>query len=57
MHVSQVLLGRPREREYKPKLLGPDIFLWGGGLPREGGAIKFGTSLETQGSQTFGREP
>ena len=42
------------EREPKPKLLSPDIFWWGGGLPREGvGAKKFGMSLETQGYQTF----
>ena len=35
--------------EHKLKLLGPDIFRWGGGLPREGvGAKKFGTSLETR---------
>ena len=34
-----------------------DIFRWGGGLPRERvGAKKFGTSLETQGNQTFGRD-
>ena len=39
----------------KPKLLSPDIFRWGGGLPREGvGAKKFGTSLETQESNFFG---
>ena len=24
-------------KEHKPKLLSPDIFRWGGGLPREGG--------------------
>ena len=38
----------------KPKLLSPDIFWWGGGLPREGvGAKKFGMSLENPGNQTF----
>ena len=38
-----------KKKEHKPKLLGPDIFWWGGGLPREGvGAKKFGMSLETQ---------
>ena len=38
------------KKEPKPKLLSPDIFWWGGGLPREGvGAKKFGMSLETQG--------
>ena len=37
------------KKEPKPKLLSPDIFWWGGGLPREGvGAKKFGMSLETQ---------
>ena len=40
-----------------PKLLGPDIFWWGGGLPREGvGAKKFGMSLETQGIKLFWRD-
>ena len=39
------------------KLFGPDIFGWGGGLPREGvGAKKFGMSFETQGNQTFWRD-
>ena len=43
------------KREPKPKLLSPDIFWWGGGLPREGlGAKKFGMSLETQGIKLFG---
>ena len=38
------------KKEPKPKLLSPDIFWWGGGLPREGvGAKKFGMSLETPG--------
>ena len=42
------------KNEPKPKLSSPDIFWWGGGLPREGaGAKKFGMSLETQGNQTF----
>ena len=36
--------GMKKERE--PKLFGPDIFQWGGGLPREGvGAKKFEMSL------------
>ena len=39
----------------KPKLFGPNIFGWGGGLPRERvGAKKFGTSLETQETKLFG---
>ena len=42
------------KKEPKPKLLSPDIFWWGGGLPREGvGAKKFGMSLETQGIKLF----
>ena len=42
------------KKEPKPKLLSPDIFCWGGGLPREGvGAKKFGMSLETQGIKLF----
>ena len=45
------------KKEPKPKLFGPDIFRWGGGLPREGvGAKKFGMSFETQGNQTFSRD-
>ena len=43
-----------KKKEPRPKLFGPDIFGWGGGLPREGvGAKKFGMSFETQGNQTF----
>ena len=38
-----------RKKEHKPKLLSPDIFRWGWGLPHEGvGAKKFGMSLETR---------
>ena len=45
------------KKEPKPKLLSPDIFRWGGGLPREGvGAKKFGMSLETQGIKLFRRD-
>ena len=45
-----------KKNEHKPKLFGPDIFGWGGGLPREGvGAKKFGTSFKTQ-NQTFWRD-
>ena len=37
------------KKEHKPKLLSPDIFRWGGGLPHEGvGAKKFGMALETR---------
>ena len=43
-----------KKKEPKPKLFGPDIFGWGGGLPCEGvGAEKFGMPFETQGNQTF----
>ena len=43
--------------EPKPKLCGPDIFGWGGALPREGvGTKKFGMSFETHGKQTFWRD-
>ena len=46
-----------KKKEPKPKLFGPDIFGWGGGLSREGvGAKKFGMSFETQGNQTFWRD-
>ena len=45
------------EKEPKPKLVGSDIFRWGGGLPREGvGAEKFGMSLETREIKLFGRD-
>ena len=41
----------------KPKLFDPDIFGWGGGLPRKGvGGKEFGMSFETQGNQTFWRD-
>ena len=46
-----------KKKEPKPKLLGPDILRWGGGLPREGvGAEKFGTSLETRETKLFWRD-
>ena len=42
------------KREPKPKLLSPDIFWWGGGLPREGvGAKKFDMWLETRAIKFF----
>ena len=45
-----------KKMEPKPKLFGPDILWWGGGLPREGvGAEKFGMSLETRETKLFGR--
>ena len=43
------------KKEHKPKLLSPDMFRWGRGLPREGvGAKKFGMSLETSQIKLFG---
>ena len=43
-----------RKKEHKPKLLSPDIFRWGRGLPHEGvGAKKFGMSLETREIKLF----
>ena len=45
-----------KKKEPKPKLLGPDISGWGGGLPREGvGAEKFGVSLEARQTKLFWR--
>ena len=55
-HLATVGKISGTEKEPKPKLFGPDIFGWGGGLPREGvGAKKFGMSLETQGIKLFWR--
>ena len=46
-----------KKKEPKPKLFGPDIFGWGGGLPCERvGAKKFDTSLETREIKLFGRD-
>ena len=46
-----------QDKEHKPKILSPDIFRWGRGLPREGvGAKKFGMSLETMEIKFFGRD-
>ena len=46
-----------KKKEPKPKLFGPDIFGWGGGLPREWvGAKKFGMSLETREIKLFWRD-
>ena len=51
--ISQAL----KKKKPKPKLLSPDIFQWGGGLPRERvGAKKFGMSLETRGIKLFCRD-
>ena len=67
LFLSVLKCGVPKsgkKKEHRPKLLGPDIFWWGGGLPRERvGAKKFGMSLETQEtkfsggmSRDFGRD-
>ena len=45
------------KNEHKPKLSSPDIFRWGGCLPRARvGAKKFGMSLETREIKFFGRD-
>ena len=45
------------KKEPKPKLLSPDIFRWGRGLPHEGvGAKKFGMPLETREIKFFWRD-
>ena len=55
--MSRRALWEGKKKEPKPKLFGPDIFGWGGGLPRKGvGAKKFGMSFEAQGNQTFWRD-
>ena len=42
------------KKEPKPKLLSPDIFRWGRGLPHEGvGAKKFGMPLENREIKLF----
>ena len=57
MVTSEASLTSGTKKEHKPKLFGPDILRWGGGLPRERvGTKKFGMSLEAQGNQTFGRD-
>ena len=43
------------KKEHKPKLLSPDLFRWGRGLPREGVAAKmFGMSVETREIKVLG---
>ena len=57
LQVPRCFYQSGKNGEHKPKLLCPDIFRWGGGLPCEGvGAKKFGMSLETQESHTFWRD-
>ena len=46
-----------KKKEHKPKLLGPDIFRWGGGFYVKGwGPKKFDMSLETRETKLFGRD-
>ena len=50
--VNRIFSGT--KNEPKPKLLSPDIFRWGRGLPHEGvGAKKFGMPLETREIKLF----
>ena len=45
------------KKEHKPKLLSPDLFRWGRGLPHEGvGAKKFCMPLETREIKLFCRD-
>ena len=47
-------LSSGKKEEPKPKLLGLDIFGWGGGLPRQAvGAKRFGMSFKTQKTKLF----
>ena len=57
-HWTEKLLHHSgKTKEPKLKLLGPDIFRWGGDLQREGvGAKKLGMSLETREIKLFGRD-
>ena len=56
-HHATLSLLSGTKNEHKPKLLGPDIFRWGRGLPREGvEAKKFGMSFETREIKLFGRD-
>ena len=57
VYVPNVYVISGKKKEPKPKLFGPDIFGWGGGLPRERvGAKKFDTSPETREIKRFGRD-
>ena len=46
-----------QEKRTQTQIFGPDIFGWGGGLPREGvRAKKFSMSLETRETKLFWRD-
>ena len=42
-----------KKKEHKPKLLGPDIFQWGGGLPLEGVGPKSSVRASKPGKSNF----
>ena len=42
-----------KKKEPKPKLFGPDIFGWGGGLEGVVGAEKFGMALQAKETKLF----
>ena len=50
-------VSQARKKEHRSKLLSPDIFRWGRGLPCEGmRAKKFGMPLETREIRLLGRD-
>ena len=54
--LKQALLSG-KKKEPKPKLFGPDIFRWGGGLPRKGvGGQEVRHVPQSQGNQTLWRD-
>ena len=56
-HQGQKRVHSGAKNEHKPKLLSPDIFRWGWGLPRQGvGAKKFGIPLETREIKLYRRD-
>ena len=48
-----LLSTRPEKRNPNPKLLSPDIFWWGGGLPREGVGAKSSVCPSKLGKPNF----
>ena len=54
MNGSPSSMNIRQEKGTRSQIFGPDIFRWGGGLPREGvGAEKFGMSFATEGNRIF----